>query len=277
MSGLTIYAELEQRSPEWLAARCGLVTASTLGRLITASAPGADAYECPECSAPSSEPCISLRGGTPIKTMHSGRVATATSAASTAPPVLTVADNDTSRGLLATLAAERITGNVEDIPMTSDMWRGVDSEPFARGCYAENYAPVTEVGFMVRDFGTYRIGYSPDGLVDDDGLIEIKAPRAKTHVQTILADEVPAHYMAQCQTGMLVSGRKWCDFISFNGGMHLWPKRVHFDPAWAEVIQSAALSAEQAITGTVDRYQAAVKHLPMTQPLPNLDEMVIPA
>jgi hypothetical protein len=67
---------------------------------------------------------------------------------------------------------------------------------------------------MRRDEDGWTLGYSPDGLVGDDGLIEIKAPRAKTHLRTILADEVPAHYMAQCQAGLLVTGRKWIDFVS---------------------------------------------------------------
>lgn len=278
MSTLTTYADMEQRSEEWMAARCGLVTASAIGRLISISAPGAGAYECPECAAPPAEPCISLRGGAPIKNMHSGRVEVAVARADTEPPVLSVANNDTSRGLIATLAAERITGHVEEVPMTSDMWRGVEAEPFARDAYAEHArATVEEVGFMVRTYpdDAYTIGYSPDGLVGDDGLIEIKAPRAKTHVQTILADEVPAHYMAQVQTGLLVSGRKWCDYVSFHGGLHLWPKRVHADPAWQAVILAAADHAERAIGALVQQYQAATKGLPMTDRLLDLDGLVI--
>lgn len=151
-------------------------------------------------------------------------------------PTLKVANNDTARAVTATLAAERITGWTEETAMTSDMWRGVESEPFAREIYSDNLAPVEEVGFMVRDDWGYRIGFSPDGLVGDDGAIEIKAPRAKTHMNTILADEVPSYYMAQCQTGLLVSGRKWIDFVSYVGGMPLYVKRVLPDPAWAEAV-----------------------------------------
>jgi putative phage-type endonuclease len=136
--------------------------------------------------------------------------------------------------------AERITGWTEDTPMNSDMWRGVESEPFAREVYSDNYGEVTEVGFMRRDEDGWTLGYSPDGLVGDDGLIEIKAPRAKTHLRTILADEVPAHYMAQCQAGLLVTGRKWIDFVSYVGGMPLYVKRVEPDPAWFAVITARA-------------------------------------
>lgn len=270
MSTLRIYEDLEQRSPEWFAARAGLVTASTIGRLITHGKPDTLTFECAECSAPNGEPCIGVRGK-PIKTMHPARHA----AADAAPKVLTVADNDTSRGLIATLAAERITGHVEDTPMTSDMWRGVDSEPFARDVYVEHFAPVDEVGFMVRRFKGYTIGCSPDGLVGDDGGIEIKAPRAKTHVQTVLDDEVPAHYMAQCQTFLLVSGRQWVDYVSFSGGLHLYVKRVTADPAWAAAIQHAAANAEATIADLVSRYQAATTSLPMTERILELEEMRI--
>ncbi len=154
-------------------------------------------------------------------------------------PTLTVADNDVSRGLIATLVTERVTGWTEDTPMSSDMWRGVEHEPYARDAYATHHGDVTEVGFMVRDEDGWTLGYSPDGLVGDDGLIEIKCPRAKTHLKTILADEVPAYYMAQCQAGLLVSGRKWLDFVSFVAGMPLYTKRVQPDPAWADAITAA--------------------------------------
>ena len=61
---LTEYPELEQRSDEWFTVRCGLVTASMVGKLLTVSAPSAGAYMCSECAAPAGEPCISKRGGT---------------------------------------------------------------------------------------------------------------------------------------------------------------------------------------------------------------------
>lgn len=276
MSDLTIYRELEQRSDEWYAARCGLVTASAIGRLITVAAPGADAYECPECAAPPAEPCISLRGGAAIKTMHSGRVSAAAAGAKTADPVLTVANNDTTRGLIITLAAERITGRAEDGPMTSDMWRGVEHEPFARDAYVEHHAPVEEVGFMVRHYpdDAVTIGCSPDGLVGDAGGIEIKCPRAKAHVQTVLADEVPAQYMGQCQAFLTVSGRQWVDFVSFVAGMELYVKRVTPDPLWQAAILRAADHAERAIADVVARYQAAAKGLPMTDLIPDLIDTI---
>lgn len=182
-------------------------------------------------------------------------------------PTLKVADNDVSRGVTATLVAERITGWTEETAMNSDMWRGVESEPFARTAYSEHYAEATEIGFMLREEDGWRLGYSPDGLVGDDGLIEIKAPRAKTHLKTILADVVPAHYFAQCQSGLLVSGRQWIDFVSYVSGMPLYVKRVLPDPAWHEAITAACRVFEVNATQVVAEYRKRVSEMPTTERL----------
>lgn len=274
MSTLHEYRDVIQRSPEWYELRCGLVTASTIGRLITAAAPGPDAYPCLECDAERDFPCVSLRGGAPIKTMHSTRVGAAAQGAATAEPVLKVADNETSRGLIHTLAAERIAGRGEDTPMTSDMWRGVDSEPYAREAYEKHAGvEVVEIGFQIREFDGVKIGYSPDGLVNDDGCIEIKAPKAKNHVATAIAGEIPAQYMPQVQAALFVSGRAWCDFVSFSGGLHLYPVRVYPDAGWQAVIRDAAITAEERITDLTERYAKAVEGLPLTEPIPDPNEV----
>jgi hypothetical protein len=219
---LTVHDELIQGSPEWLAQRCGMVTASVVGRLITAK---------------------------------------------TCKP----AENDDSRGLTALLVAERITGHVDPVYVSDDMLRGKMEEPRARDLYSETYAPAREVGFMVRTEPTWTLGYSPDGLVGDDGLIEVKAPRAKTHVATILSGEVPAHHMAQIQAGLLVSGREWLDFISFCGGMPMWRKRVYPDPSWFDAITAAVEKFEQTAAHMVAAYHTAVEGLPTTERAADLE------
>ena len=259
---LQIYEEITQGEPEWHDQRRGIVTASVVGKLITVGPPAAQSVACPTCNARPENPCVSAarKEPTPIKSLHEAR----TAAAATRPPVYSVADNETSRNLTLTLAAERITGWTEETPMTSDMWRGVESEPFAREEYAEHFAPVEQVGFMLRDEGKWQLGYSPDGLVGDDGLLEIKSPRAKTHVGTILADEVPAHYMPQLQAGLLVSGRKWIDFVSYVGGMHLCPIRVYPDERWFDAITDACLTFEANAAQIVADYEQRVADMPMT-------------
>lgn len=260
---LRIYEDLEQGSPEWFAARCGIPTASVIGQLITKGSPDALAVDCPRCQATAGEPCISTarKVPTPIKTIHDERSAEA----STLPPVYKTATGDTARALIMSLVAERITGYVEPTYTSPDMERGNLSEPYARDVYSQNYAPATELGFMVRDLGGYRLGYSPDGLVGDDGLIEIKAPRQKKHLATILADEVPAEHMAQCQAGLLVSGRAWIDFVSYNGGMPLFVKRVYPDPDWHAAILEAVTALEETAAQILATYHARIDGMPATE------------
>ena len=212
---ITTYPTLMQGTDEWFAARRGLVTASVIGKLLTAT--------------------------------------------------LKVADNNTSRGLALTLTAERITGNIDPSFLSADMWRGVEDEPVARDLYAERYAPVEQLGFIVRDFGDYQIGYSPDGLVGDDGLIECKSRLQKIHLQTILDDRVPDENMAQLQCGLLVSGRAWIDYVSYCGGMPLWVKRVTPDLSWQAAILAAVEALEESAADMTARYHAAVEGLPITE------------
>jgi predicted phage-related endonuclease len=140
--------------------------------------------------------------------------------------------------------------------------------------YAEHFAPVEPLGFMVRDDWGFHIGYSPDGLVGDDGLVEVKSRRAKKHLQTILEDEVPAENMAQLQCGLLVSGRAWIDYVSFCGGMPLYVKRVEPDPAWFDAILAAVTAFEDTASLMVADYTAATEGLPMTERVIEM-EMVI--
>lgn len=266
--------EAPQRSEEWLRLRAGMVTASVVGQLVTTKQLTAIDFACPACEAPTRESCRSKRTGQPIATLHLERAAVAK--ADTSPPVLTLADGETTRKLAALLVAERITNAVDPDAQLGgrDIWRGIDSEDPAREKYAEHYqVDVTQCGFIVLEDDGLRLGYSPDGLVGDDGLIEIKSPRQRGHVETVNGGEVPAFHMPQIQAGLLVSGRAWCDFISFNGGMHLWVKRVLPDPAWFKAITAAVTEFETTIEQMVTTYRAGVEGFPMTERLPETTEM----
>jgi hypothetical protein len=190
------------------------------------------------------------------------------------PKTIRPANNDDSRGLTALLVAERITGYTDPTYMSDDMLRGVEDEPRAIEAYSEHYAPVTTSGFMVRDEDGWKLGYSPDGLVGDDGLIEVKSRRSKKHLTTILADEVPAENMAQCQAGLLVSGREWLDYVSYCGGMPLFVKRVRPDPRWFDAIIAAVEQFEKTAAEMIANYEASVADLPMTERVVE-QEMVI--
>lgn len=222
MDGLTVYEELEQGSEAWLQARCGVLTASVIGKLITEK-------------------------------------------------TLKLANNDTSRGLVATLGLERATGVVEYVHPSWEMQRGTDDEPWARSEYETHHNPVTELGFMVREFDGYSIGYSPDGLVGENGLIEIKSRSRAIQAKTIMTDEVPAANMAQIMTGLLVTGRDWLDYVSYRDGMPLYVKRVYPDPIWFDVLKRAAVTFEVAVEQYVTNYTEAASRYPLTEERP--DEM----
>jgi len=187
---------------------------------------------------------------------------------------LKVAENVESRALTTTLVAERITGWTDERYMSFDMARGHEIEPLARDLYSKHYAPVTECAFMINEttLGT-TIGYSPDGLVGNDGLIEIKSRRPKEHLATILADEVPAENMAQLQAGLLVSGRSWIDYISYCGGMPMYVKRVLPDPRWLTAIFSAVHQFENAAAEMIAAYELATTGLHMTERIEPIPEM----
>jgi hypothetical protein len=186
------------------------------------------------------------------------------------PGTIRPASNDKSRALIAQLAAERITGRSDSVFVNDDMMRGNLHEPIARDRYEEVHnVEVRQVGFAIRDDWGFPIGASPDGLVGDEGGIEIKCPRAKTHIQTILADEVPVYNMAQIQTCLLVMDRHWWDFVSFCAGLPMYTKRVLPDPKWRDSIITAATNAEHAIGSMVQRWEAATADLPATDFIPD--------
>lgn len=169
-------------------------------------------------------------------------------------PTMRTASNDKERAHMFEILGQRITGYTEPHYISDDMLRGNEDEVAARIRYAEHFAPVTECGFVTRDMGGFTIGYSPDGLVGDDGLIECKSRRQKFQIETILADEVPAEYLLQCQTGLLVTGRKWLDFVSYCGGLPMFVKRVWPCPEIQQAIIAAASAFEQRLAAAQARY-----------------------
>jgi len=188
-------------------------------------------------------------------------------------PSLKVAANDTSRGVVETLVAERITGFVEYVHPNFDMQRGTDDEPYARDLYSEQHAPVTEIGFAVREDDGYKLGASPDGLVGTDGGIEIKSRKAKVHLRTILTNTVPAENMAQIQTCLLVLDRQWWDYVSYSGGWPLHVIRVYPDQQWQDVIADALYQFEAGAASMIAAYTAATDGAPIAPRIDHDEEM----
>lgn len=143
---------------------------------------------------------------------------------------------------MAQLVCERMTGTQGESFSSVAMQWGTDQEPLARAAYeAAKDVLVDEVGFIVHPT-IINAGASPDGLVGDDGLIEIKCPNTATHIDTLLSKKVPSKYIAQMQWQMACTGRKWCDFVSFDprmpDGLQLFIQREDFHEEYVKMLET---------------------------------------
>jgi putative phage-type endonuclease len=134
---------------------------------------------------------------------------------------------------MAELIAERLTGSPATHFSNAAMQWGTDTEPQARAAYEFfRDVEVKEVG-LVEHPAIPDTAASPDGMVDDDGMVEIKCPNTATHINSLISQTIPAKYITQMQWQMACTGRKWCDFLSFDPRMpeHLsmFIKRVDRD------------------------------------------------
>ena len=121
-----------------------------------------------------------------------------------------------TRDLRLRLAIEQLTGQPEETDhyVNADMQRGIDLEPAARAAYeAHTLTLVDQVGYVQHD--ELMAGASPDGFVDDEGLIEIKCPRPANHLRWMRAGTLPDEYLTQCRHGLWITGRQWIDFVSY--------------------------------------------------------------
>jgi len=192
-------------------------------------------------------------------------------------PTMKPANNDESRSHLFELAAQRITAYTEPSFVSEDMMRGWSDEVLARQAYAENYAPVDECGFITREIEGFTVGYSPDALVGDDGLIEVKSRRQKYQIRTICDAIVPEEYMLQIQTGLLITGRKWLDFVSYCGGLPMVVMRVYPDPKMQGAIIETIQRAEEVIRDLMDVYENTVRLHPTWPTTERIIEKEIPS
>ena len=138
------------------------------------------------------------------------------------------------------LVSERLTGEKQETYINQAMQDGIDREAFARDRYVQQFGEVEEVGFIKHP--TLEAGASPDGMVGDDGIIEIKCPMGSTHTETLMTQDVPSRYIPQIQFQLLVTGRKWCDFVSYNPmfpeHLQVFVKRVEADLVYQKELES---------------------------------------
>lgn len=156
----------------------------------------------------------------------------------------------------AQLVTERLTGRPSETYTNAAMQWGTDMEPEARAAY-EFYQAVTveQIGFVLHP-NIGECGASPDGLVGDDGLVEIKCPITATHIETLLGRVAPAKYMTQMQWQMACTGRKWCDFVSFDPrmpeSMQFFVQRINRDEAVIADLEAEVIAFLKEVRAKVD-------------------------
>lgn len=173
---------IEQGTPEWLALRCGKVTASRVADIVAKTKTGPSAMRA---------------------------------------------------NYMAQLIAERLTGEIAESYTSAAMQHGTDTESEARNAYCfYQDVDVEQVGFVDHP-DIVMCGASPDGLIGGDGLVEIKCPNTATHIDTLLGGSVPSKYVTQMMWQMACTGRKWCDFVSYDPRlpehMRLFVRRMQRD------------------------------------------------
>jgi hypothetical protein len=144
------------------------------------------------------------------------------------------------------LIAQKITGELPEFYINDAMARGNELEPAAKTLYElTNDVEVVEVGLCLHD--TLECGASPDGLVGDDGGIEIKSPLPHTHVSYLRDSKLPNKYIPQVQGCLWITGREWWDFMSYHPSMQDLIVRVYRDEAYIKKLADAVTSAVEII------------------------------
>lgn len=163
------------------------------------------------------------------------------------------------KNLIASKVCQRLTGVVEQGFTSPAMQHGIDTEDEARDAYfIVKELPIEETGFVVHPSIDFA-GASPDGLVGDDGLVEIKCPNTATHLEYLLNDVVPENYLWQMQWQMACTGRNWCDFVSYDPRLPeeyaLFIKRVERDDTLLTHITSLVVSANDEVNEMISKLE----------------------
>lgn len=198
--------DVEQGTAEWLAARCGKVTASRIADLMARTKSGWGASRA---------------------------------------------------NYAAQLIAERLTGTVAESYTNAAMQWGREYEAEARAIYCLQTDAQTQIVGLVIHPTIDDAGASPDALVGDDGMVELKCPQTATQIETLLSGKVPEKYILQMQWQMACTGRAWCDFASYDprlpGEMALFVKRIHRDEAVIRELEAEVSKFLDEVTTTVSK------------------------
>jgi putative phage-type endonuclease len=167
------------------------------------------------------------------------------------------------RNYLADLVVERLTGNKTESFTNAAMQWGVDQEPLARAEYEVKTGNFVDQIAFVDHPTIVNFGCSPDGLVGEDGLIEIKCPNTATHIDYVMQDKVPTKYVPQIQCQLAVTGRKWCDFVSFDprlpDGLQMLIVRLERDDEYIEKLEDRVVKFLDEVNSAVNGLKEKMK------------------
>ena len=163
---------------------------------------------------------------------------------------------------MAELICERLTGERQAGFSSAAMQWGTETEPQARMAYEiMTGATVIETGFVLHPT-IPGFGASPDGLIDDNGLVEIKCPNTATHIETLLSEGVPSKYITQMHVQMLCAGRDWCDFVSFDPRLpvelQMFIRRIFFNKELADEIVTEVQAFIAEMEAKIDQLKARI-------------------
>lgn len=228
---MKFYMDVKQRSEEWDALRLGIPTASAFSKIICGRLK--DQHFCPSCGTEFERKRKKCEcGGTP-----------------TTRPVARLSTQQDA--YFYDLLSQYCWGSEEYTPeseyQSMYMQRGIFLEAHAIAAYEMVCGtPVVKCGFVSNDAGT--IGGSPDGLVGEDGLIELKIPKINTHIRYLCTGEIEDDYNSQAQGLLWLTGRRWCDVVSYTDAfvdhpdMMLATTRVPRDEAYIAQLEKAVTS-----------------------------------
>jgi len=164
---------------------------------------------------------------------------------------------------MAQLVVERLTQTKAESYTNAAMQWGTDQEPFARAAYeAAQGVMVEEVGFVPHPSIEWA-GASPDGLVGDNGLVEIKCPNTATMIETLLSQKVPGKYFIQMQFQLACTGRKWCDYVAFDSRMpakaQMFVRRVDRDDEYIAHLEEEIAKFLVEVESQVQKLNAIIE------------------
>lgn len=165
------------------------------------------------------------------------------------------------KNYMAQLLCERLTGTREEVYINAAMQRGTDLEAKARATYMLLTGElVEEVGFVKHPIISMA-GASPDGLINDDGLIEIKCPNTATHLEFLRTKKPKSEYILQMQWQMACTGRSWCDFVSYDDRLPekfaFYSIRLKRDDDLIKEIEDEVQKFLDELNGTIQILEAA--------------------